>query len=143
MDVLGLGVAGEPAGEEVVEAPVPRLHGEQVLQVGDERIPRIVDRHGLVGALDELLEPWPKGGHQQVQARGEMAVQGADGDAGVAGDLLEGGLDAEGGELCCAAAMSLSWLSRASRRSGLRLLDVGLAHASSLPGVRTGGTPPE
>src|SRR5690349_6872917 len=33
VDVLGLSVAGEPAGEEVVETSVPRLYGEQVLQI--------------------------------------------------------------------------------------------------------------
>ena len=99
VDALGLGAAGEAAGEEVVEPSVSGLHAEQVLQVGDEAFPRIIDLQGLLGSVEELPKPGLEGGHEQVQARREVAIQGADGDAGVAGDLLQGGIHAACGEL--------------------------------------------
>src|SRR5690606_13115179 len=45
VEALGLGTAGEASGEEVVEPPVAGLEAEEVLQVGGECPPRVVDPH--------------------------------------------------------------------------------------------------
>ena len=81
-----VGVARKAAGEEVVETPVPRLHPEQVLEVGDEPVPRIVDLEGLARPVQERLKSRLESRHQQVQAGREVTVQGSDGHVGVARD---------------------------------------------------------
>ena len=86
----------------------------------------------MVGPVEELLEPRSEGGHEQVQARGEVAIQGADGDAGVARDLLQGGIHAVGGELALRRGDELvAALPGIAAQGSAHLLDVALAHSQS------------
>ena len=145
VDLLGLGVAGEAAGEEVVETSVSGLHREQVLQVGDERLPRVADLQGLVGAAEELVEPRFEGGHEEVQPCREVAIEGADGDACLARDLLQGGIHTVGGELVLRSGDELvAALPGIAAQRPAQLIDVALAHSLSLRGFpETRGPPPE
>ena len=136
VDALGLLVGGEATGEEVVETAVSRLHGEQVLQVVDKPLPRIVYRQCPGCPVEELLDARSERGHEQVQARREVAVQGADRHAGLARDLLQGGIHAVRGELTLRRLYELAAaLLRVAAQGTPHLLNVGPAHLSNVPGM--------
>jgi len=91
-----LAVGGEH--HELPQADAGRHGLGRVLQVGDERLPRVGRREGLfrdghhgVDAVREQL------GDEGLLV-GEPAVDGADADAGLAGDVVQGGLKAALGE---------------------------------------------
>jgi len=134
VDALGLGAVSEAAGEEVAETSVAYLHAEHVLQVVDESSPRIVHLQGLIGPAEELVETRSQGGHEQVEACREVAVQGADGYAGFACDLLQGGIHAVCGEFALRRRDELvAALLGVAAHGSPHLLDVALAHSLSLP----------
>ena len=87
----------------------------------------------MVGPVEELLEPRLEGGHEQVQASREVAIQGADGDAGVARDLLQGGIHAVRGELALRRGDEpVAALLGVAAQGPPRLLDVARAHVRRL-----------
>jgi hypothetical protein len=90
--------AGEAHGGEVIEAAVTGLELAHLLQVEGEAFPWVVHGQGLLACRDPVLELLGEQRLDEVEAGGEVPVQGADGHPGHAGHGLKRRLKAVLGE---------------------------------------------
>ena len=117
-----------PRGHHLARAPGPRP-GDRRRSACSRTKPSQGPRpraRALGAALGEPLETALGQRLEQILLGGEVAVDGADADPGVAGDLVDLGVEAVRGELALrAAARTLSRLRRASARCGRALCVCG------------------